>query len=224
MFVKITLVLILVCGLSYGQSRYRPFPSVQIDSTLMLDSLSGNPLAPTNSSRQYVFGRHTGAGSSGIYKMYRGVVTRIDSLGAYVAHLQGQSNILDSLILAPGANMVGSQSGHTVTFNARVVEKFSLYSWTTVDSFKITTMMVAGTVDSIYILRVGGTSATVNVTKHTSNAWTSDLLSSNFTAPTAEAPATGMQNLTFVNRDQLWAVVRTVSGTVTELDWVIWWH
>lgn len=68
------------------------------------------------------------------------------------------------------------------------------------------------TIREVRVIRIGGTSATINVTKNT----TSDIIA-NYVTSTSLATAGGLTNNTLVSGDFIRATIRAISGTPTEI-------
>ena len=77
--------------------------------------------------------------------------------------------------------------------------------------------------DSVQVIRVGGTSATLALYRNRSGTVLS-MLSSNPTTTTSLATASGLQNATLQRNDQLWVACAAVAGTPSEIVLQFYYH
>lgn len=91
-------------------------------------------------------------------------------------------------------------------------------TWSTVDSSLVFEAPLNWTIDSIRILQSGASAITFNA-KRVRSGTSVDLLSSNYAVTTSVATPTGLQNNTLQVQDQVWVIIRAITGTATRI-WI----
>jgi len=109
---------------------------------------------------------------------------------------------------------VSANSASVLGLRDTTTKAFGFYNVSATDSSILLEARETGdTVREIRAIRVGGTSASINVTKNGS----SDLLTANYATSTSEASAGTLQNNGLAQGDIVRVAVRAISGTVTEI-------
>lgn len=100
---------------------------------------------------------------------------------------------------------------------------FGWYNWTTADSVPVWKPDASCTIDSISAFHTGASSLTYNAIRIRSGTPV-DLLSSNASATTTWVGASGLQNNSLLANDQIWVVIRSLTGTATQFTIQIYYH
>lgn len=132
-------------------------------------------------------------------------------IGKVYASWRGTRHNLDSA----GSGGVSTVS-HTPVFKWRTL--------TTVPDSQYAFKLPAGaTLDSIYAFQLGASAMTIQCERNRGGTVV-DLLSSNYTMTTTNTKATTLQNNTLLLNDEIWAVVKTVTGTTTQVNITFFLH
>lgn len=100
---------------------------------------------------------------------------------------------------------------------------FGWYSWTSADSVPVWKPNASATIDSISAFHTGASSLTYNA-KRIRSGTPVDLLSANASATTSWVAGAGLQNGSLLANDQIWVVIRSLSGTATQFTIQIYYH
>jgi|ERR1041384_242204 hypothetical protein len=129
----------------------------------------------------------------------------------YAQYADGSRHNLDST----GSGSVTVVS-HTPVFKWRSLS-------TVPDSQYAFKLPAAATLDSIYAFQLGASAMTIQCERNRSGTVV-DLLSSNYSMTTTNTKATTLQNNTLLLNDEIWAVVKTVTGTTTQVNITFFLH
>lgn len=117
---------------------------------------------------------------------------------AYVTYSDGSRHNLDSVVVPPE-----SKTG---------------FQWQSVSAADTNNLVFeapeALTVDSIRVVQSGASAMTVNA-KRIRSGTPADLLSGNYSVTTSMTTATGLQNTGLQKNDQVWFMIRSITGTTT---------
>jgi len=110
---------------------------------------------------------------------------------------------------------------------ATQVSRVAVIKWTAVsttpDSQYVIKLPAGGKIDSIYAFQLGASAMTIQCERNTGGTVV-DLLSSSYSVRTSNAKATGLQNNTLAANAEAWAVIKTVTGTTTQVNITFFFH
>jgi hypothetical protein len=172
------------------------FAVVLSGTSLVLDSLGTNPSAPNSAYQSKFFSKQGSDGTIGFYRIYRGSVKRIDSVGSV------------------------NTRQDTLVIRFPVIERSNLSA---TDSLSNVFIPDSIKVDSIMSYQSGAASLTYLVYKDSAGTMV-PLVSSAQSATSTWTTASGLQRNRLGGGNKLWTVVRSISGTATIFNIEIIFH
>jgi hypothetical protein len=139
------------------------------------------------------------------------------SAGVFYEWYNGRRRLDSAANVNQGAFLSDTTKFALVAHTHSRLTPFAVYNYASADSFWIFEVPEAMTLDSLRVLRVGGTSAVVNA-KRDRGGSVVDLLSSNYTTTTSMAKPSGLQNTSLVAGDMIYFTIRSISGTATSIN------
>jgi hypothetical protein len=189
---KLSFILILLCICSLKLQAQ----SVLSGTSLVLDSVASNPSAPNSAYQTKMFLKSASPNGVGLYAKHRSAVWRIDS-------------------------------SYTFTDTNRAFQRQAVVDWMSLSATDsvLKIYVPSGrsiTIDSVYSLRSGGSSATYRLKKIHSGSTT--YLFSSQSIGTSIAAGTSISNNTGTAYDQFWVIIDAISGTPSHIWIVIHYH
>lgn len=114
-------------------------------------------------------------------------------------------------------------SGTSGSGTSKRTSPFAWYNWVVADSQRIFESDTTFTIDSITVDQSGASSVVLNFKRKHAGSF-SDIRATNYTATTSLANISTLQNTALVGGDEVWATIRSISGTATYIFCQVFWH